>query len=26
MKEGLAVMDGEALGENGIIFNQASKH
>lgn len=26
MEEGLAVMDGKALGENGIIFNQASEH
>ncbi|MDG1813042.1 MAG: phosphoribosylglycinamide formyltransferase [Porticoccaceae bacterium] len=26
MEEGLAVMDGKALGESGIIFNQASEH
>jgi phosphoribosylglycinamide formyltransferase-1 len=26
MEEGLAVMDGKALGENGIIFNQAGEH
>ena len=26
MEEGMAVMDGKALGENGIIFNQASEH
>ena len=25
-EEGLAVMDGQALGESGIIFNQASEH